>query len=103
MKDTIVGRGGGMVLHPLAVEHKMSGKVCVCEEQSKSFVLAPAVHVVNVQASPISVEEKESERDACGTLMLNSERWASESESEWLEIEVNFASSVTTTPGETVF
>ena len=42
------------------------------------------------------------ERDYCGTPMLNSGRWFSESESEWLEIEVNSASLSHDRPGETV-
>ena len=37
------------------------------------------------------------ERDYCGTHMLNSGCWFSESESQWLEAEVNSAFSVTAT------
>ena len=36
----------------------------------------------------------ERERDDCGTHILNSGRWFSESESDWHEAEVNSASSV---------
>ena len=38
--------------------------VCVREEQAKSSVLAPAVHVVPVQSRPTCVErERERERE----------------------------------------
>ena len=41
--------------------------------------------------------EKERVRDDFCAFMLNSERGISESDCQWLEIEVNSASSVTTT------
>ena len=88
---------GGLVLHPLTrqrlqLEYERSEKVC--EGEAMSSALALAWSFVIFEARPVCVvRESERERDDGGALTLNNECLVSES--GWLEIEGNSASSVT--------
>ena len=75
-----------------------------CESQVVFDTQAPHVKKLPVQARSNGGErEREMERRKCCTHTLDSECWLSDSGSQWLEAEVNSASSVPVTPRENRF
>ena len=74
-----------------------------CENQVMFDTWAPHVEKLPVQARSNGGErEREMERRDCCTHKLDSECWFSDTGSQWLEVEVNSASSVTVTQGESI-
>ena len=68
----------------------------VCKEQARSAVLALAVQVLLVQTRPICGERQRGREMIAAHLCETADVGFSEAESEWLEVEANSASSVTT-------
>ena len=76
-----------------------------CESPVVFDTQAPHVKELPVQATSTGRErekEREMERRECCTHTLDSECWLSDSGSQWVEAEVNSASSVTVTQGKSI-